>query len=46
VKCQCGLFLGPQIFQFKVLVQWDSGSRFAILEGHDDYRTVYDDDND
>ena len=31
---------------FKVLVQWDSGSRLAILEGHDDYRTVYDDDDD
>jgi hypothetical protein len=30
---------------FKVLVQWDSGSRLAILEGHDDYRTVYDDDD-
>jgi Domain of unknown function (DUF4314) len=31
---------------FKVLVQWDIGSRLAILEGHDDYRTVYDDDDD
>jgi hypothetical protein len=31
---------------FKVLVQWDSDSRLAILEGHDDYRTVYDDDDD
>ena len=31
---------------FKVLVQWDNGLRFAILEGHDDYRTVYDDDDD
>ena len=30
---------------FKVLVQWDSGSRLAILEGHDDYRTVYDNDD-
>jgi hypothetical protein len=29
---------------FKVWVQWDSGSRLGILEGHDDYRTVYDDD--
>jgi Domain of unknown function (DUF4314) len=27
---------------FKVWVQWDSGSKLAILEGHDDYRTVYD----
>ena len=31
---------------FKVLVQWDDGLRFAILEGHDDYRTVYDEDDD
>ena len=31
---------------FKVLVQWDSGSRLAILEGHDDYRMVYDNDDD
>lgn len=31
---------------FKVWVQWDSGSRLAILEGHDDYRMVYDDDDD
>jgi hypothetical protein len=31
---------------FKVYVQWDSGSRLAILEGHDDYRTIYDDDDD
>ncbi|MGA6922184.1 MAG: DUF4314 domain-containing protein [Nitrososphaeraceae archaeon] len=30
---------------FKVMVQWDNGSRLAILEGHDDYRTVYDDDD-
>jgi hypothetical protein len=30
---------------FKVLVQWDDGLRFAILEGHDDYRTVYDEDD-
>jgi Domain of unknown function (DUF4314) len=29
---------------FKVWVQWDSGSKLGILEGHDDYRTVYDDD--
>jgi hypothetical protein len=28
---------------FKVWVQWDSGSRLGILEGHDDYRMV--DDN-
>jgi hypothetical protein len=31
---------------FKVLVQWDSGSRHPILEGRDDYRIVYDDDDD
>jgi hypothetical protein len=30
---------------FKVLVQWDDGLRFAILKGHDDYRTVYDEDD-
>ena len=30
---------------FKVLVQWDDGLRFAILEGQDDYRTVYDEDD-
>lgn len=30
---------------FKVWVHWDSGARLAILEGHDDYRTVYDDDD-
>ena len=29
---------------FKVWVQWDGGSRLAILEGHDNYRTVYDED--
>ena len=29
---------------FKVWVHWDSGSRLAILEGQDDYRTVYDED--
>jgi hypothetical protein len=28
---------------FKIWVQWDNGLRFAILEGQDDYRTVYDD---
>jgi hypothetical protein len=31
---------------FKVWVQWDSGSRLGILEGHDDYRMVCDDDDD
>ena len=31
---------------FKVMVQWDNGSRLAILEGHDDYRAVYDEDDD
>ncbi|MGA7543925.1 MAG: DUF4314 domain-containing protein [Nitrososphaeraceae archaeon] len=31
---------------FKIWVQWDSGSKLAMLEGHDDYRTVYDDDDD
>ena len=30
---------------FKVWVLWDSGSRLTILEGHDDYRMVYDDDH-
>ena len=30
----------------KVWVLWDSGSRLTILEGHDDYRMVYDDDDD
>ena len=30
---------------FKVLVQWESGSRLPILEGRDDYRIVYDDDD-
>jgi hypothetical protein len=30
---------------FKVWVQWDSGSRLGILEGHDDYRTVDNDDD-
>lgn len=31
---------------FKVLVQWESGSRLPILEGRDDYRIVYGDDDD
>jgi Domain of unknown function (DUF4314) len=31
--------------RFKVWVHWDSGARLAILEGHDDYMTVYDDDD-
>ena len=31
---------------FKVLVQWESGSRLPILEGRDDYRIVYDGDDD
>ena len=26
----------------KVWVLWDSDSKLTILEGHDDYRTVYD----
>ena len=30
---------------FKVWVQWDSGSRLGILEGHDDYLTVDNDDD-
>ena len=30
---------------FKVWVHWDSGSTLGILEGHDDYRMVYDDDD-
>ena len=30
----------------KVWVLWDSDSRLTILEGHDDYRMVYDDDDD
>jgi hypothetical protein len=30
---------------FKVWVHWDSGSRLPILEGQDDYRMVYDDDD-
>ena len=31
---------------FKVWVLWDSDPRLTILEGHDDYRIVYDDDDD
>jgi hypothetical protein len=31
---------------FKVWVLWDSSSKLTILEGHDDYRMVYDDDDD
>jgi hypothetical protein len=31
---------------FKVWVLWDSGSRVTNLEGHDDYRMVYDNDDD
>ena len=31
--------------RFKVWIHWDSGSRLAILEGHDDYRIVYGDDD-
>jgi hypothetical protein len=27
---------------FSVLVQWDNGPKLAILDGYDDYRTVYD----
>ncbi|MFZ0568188.1 MAG: DUF4314 domain-containing protein [Nitrososphaeraceae archaeon] len=30
----------------KVWVLWDSGSRLTILEGHADYRMVYDGDDD
>ena len=30
----------------KVWVLWDSGSRLTILDGQDDYRTVYDDNDD
>jgi hypothetical protein len=29
---------------FRIWVHWDSGSRLTILEGRDEYRTVYDDD--
>ena len=28
---------------FRIWVHWDSGSRLTILEGCDEYRTVYDD---
>jgi hypothetical protein len=28
---------------FRICVHWDSGSRLTILEGREDYRTVYDD---
>ena len=31
---------------FKVWVLWDNGSRLTTLEGHDEYRMVYDDDDD
>ena len=31
---------------FEVWVLWDSDSRVTILKGHDDYRVVYDDDDD
>jgi len=31
---------------FRILVQWDSGSRLPILEGRDDYRVIYDDNDD
>ena len=31
---------------FKVWVLWDSNSRLTVLEGNDDYRMVYDDDDD
>jgi hypothetical protein len=27
---------------FRIWVHWDNGSRLTILEGRDDYRTVYD----
>ena len=30
----------------KVWVLWDSDSRVSILEGHDDYRMIYDDYDD
>jgi hypothetical protein len=30
---------------FRIWVLWDSGSRLPILEGQDDYRMVYDDDD-
>ena len=28
---------------FRIWVHWDKGSRITILEGRDDYKTVYDD---
>jgi hypothetical protein len=31
---------------FKVWVLWDNGSRPTILDKHDDYRMVYDDEDD
>jgi Domain of unknown function (DUF4314) len=31
---------------FKVWVLWDSDSRVTILEEHDDYRMIFDNDND
>jgi hypothetical protein len=31
---------------FKVWVLWDSSSRVTTLGGHDDYRMVYDDNDD
>ena len=31
---------------FKVWVLWDSDSRLTILKGDDDYRMVYDDNDD
>jgi Domain of unknown function (DUF4314) len=31
---------------FKLWVLWDRDSRLTTLEGHDDYRMVYDDDDD
>jgi Domain of unknown function (DUF4314) len=31
---------------FKVWVLWDSNSRLTILKGNDDYRMVYDDNDD
>ena len=30
----------------KVWVLWDSNSRLTVLEGNDDYRMVYDDEDD
>lgn len=30
---------------FKVWVLWDSDSRLTVLEGHDDYSIVYDNDD-